>query len=134
MGVDRVVRKGVFFSRHIDEAMCHIFQVLTVTLVHLKDDTCPAMSHVIAQYVRTPFSQPLLKKVNAIPLCSPLSLTPGINLNPIYHVVIYSCCKYYKVPHLVVNYLCDHTINPPHSFVTSPVNIIQPCCHSCSIT
>ncbi|KAK2191921.1 hypothetical protein NP493_42g03011 [Ridgeia piscesae] len=41
--------------------LCHQV-VLTVTLVHLKDDTCPAVSHVIAQYVRTPFSQPLLLK------------------------------------------------------------------------
>lgn len=36
--------------------------VLTVTVVHLKDDTCPAVSHVIAQYVRTPFLQPHLLK------------------------------------------------------------------------
>jgi len=59
--------------------MCHMFQVLTVTLVHLKDDTCPAVSHVIAQYVRTPFSQPLLLNVNAISLCTLLPLTPGVN-------------------------------------------------------
>lgn len=36
--------------------------VLTVTVIHLKDDTCPAVSHVIAQYVRTPYLQPHLLK------------------------------------------------------------------------